>query len=68
MAKESTPKNKIEKQERMHVKIQGMLLKLGNQRGLDTYTNDKSWTFNNKKLGSLYSLQEIPPFTSTEII
>ncbi|WP_194145551.1 hypothetical protein [Helicobacter apodemus] len=52
----------------MHVKIQGMLLKLGNQRGLDTYTNDKSWTFNNKKLGSLYSLQEIPPFTYTEII
>lgn len=48
MAKESTPKNKIEKQERMHTKIQGMLLKLGNQRVLYTYTNDKSWTFNNK--------------------
>lgn len=67
-AKETPTKTKAEKQERMHAKIQGMLLELGNQRGLDTYTNDKSWIFNNKKLGSLCSLQEIPPFTYNEII
>lgn len=67
-AKESVPKTEEEKRERMHAKIQGMLLELGNQRGLDTYTNDKSWTFNNKKLGSLCSLQEIPPFTYVDII
>lgn len=68
MAKETIAKTKIEKQERIHAKIQGMLLELGNQRGLDTYTNDKSWIFNNKKLGALCSLQEIPPFTYADII
>lgn len=47
-AKELPAKTQQEKKERMHAKIQGMLLELGNQRGLDTYTNDKSWTFNNK--------------------
>ncbi|PAF47844.1 hypothetical protein BKH46_03160 [Helicobacter sp. 12S02634-8] len=65
---EIKPKTKVEKQERMHAKVQGMLLEMGSQRGFDTYTNDKSWEFDNKKLGSLSTLQEIPLFTYPELI
>lgn len=68
LAKQIEPKTEQEKAERIHAKIQGMLLEMGNERGFDTYTNDKSWIFNNKKLGALCTLQDIPPFTYAEII
>ncbi|MBR1786512.1 MAG: hypothetical protein IJ756_05050 [Paludibacteraceae bacterium] len=56
--------------ERQHAKIQGMLLEIGNHDKSikDTYTNDKKWTFNEIPLGSLASLQQIPPFTYEHII
>lgn len=65
---EQTPKTKEQKIEKTHARIQGMLLELGNLRGFDTYTNDKSWTFDGKNLGMLSSLKSVPPFTYQQII
>lgn len=47
-----------------------MLIEIGNNRNEveDTYTNDKKWIFDNKTLGSLATLSEIPPFTYENII
>ncbi len=69
MDKLETNKNDFLKNEpekvRHHAKIQGMLLEIGNERHeiKDTYTNDKKWIFENKTLGSLATLKEMPPFT-----
>ncbi len=64
------PKTIVQKEERYHAKIQGMLLEIGNHKEDvdDTYTNDKKWVFQNKTLGSLSTLQIIPPFTYEKII
>lgn len=64
------PKTIIQKEERYHAKIQGMLLEIGNNREEvgDTYTNDKKWIFQNKTLGSLSTLQTTPSFTYEKII
>jgi len=64
------PKTESEKKERLHAKIQGMLIEIGNNKNEveDTYTNDKKWVFDNKTLGSLATLSEIPPFTYENII
>lgn len=66
--KEVEPKTAEQKIERIHAKIQGMLIELGNIDGFDTYTNDKSWTFEGKLLGSLTSIKSVPNFTYEEII
>ncbi len=44
------------------------LLEIGNFRQFDTYTNDKSWIFQNKTLGNLSTKNQIPPFTYERII
>ncbi|CZE46336.1 hypothetical protein [Campylobacter geochelonis] len=64
------PITKQDKQENRHANIQGMLLEIGNHQKdiFDTYTNDKSWIFENKTLGSLATLNKIPPFTFENII
>jgi len=64
------PKTKKQKEERLHAKIQGMLLEIGNNRNdvEETYTNDKKWIFQNKTLGNLSTLQFIPQFTYENII
>ncbi|MCD6455989.1 MAG: hypothetical protein J7K81_04275 [Methanophagales archaeon] len=64
------PKTKKQKEERLHAKIQGMLLEIGNNRNdvEETYTNDKKWIFQNKTLGNLSTLQVIPQFTYENII
>lgn len=56
--------------ERLHAKIQGMLLEIGNSRKEveNTYTNDKAWVFQNKTLGSLATIDMIPIFTYERII
>lgn len=66
----SPPKTESEKKERLHSKIQGMLIEIGNNRNEveDTYTNDRKWIFDNKTLGSLITLSEVPPFTYEYII
>jgi hypothetical protein len=58
------------KEERKHAKIQGMLIEIGNSRKdiEHTYTNDKNWVFENKTLGSLTTLKEVPFFTYENII
>lgn len=63
-------KTESEKKERLHAKIQGMLIEIGNNDNdvEDTYTNDKKWIFENKTLGSLATLSEVPPFTYEKII
>lgn len=64
------PKTESDKRERLHAKIQGMLIEIGNSRDEveDTYTNDKNWTFDNKRLGSLATLSDVPMFTYENII
>ena len=70
LPKITPPKTESEKKERLHARIQGMLLEIGNNRNEveDTYTNDKKWVFDNKLLGSLATLPEVPPFTYENII
>jgi len=68
LPKEVEPKTEAEKKERTHASIQGMLLEVGNYRDFETYTNDKKWTFQNKTLGSLATLQAVPIFTYEPII
>lgn len=65
---QTQPKTEQEKTERKHSQIQGMLIEIGNLRGFDTYTNDKSWIFDGKPLGNLISLKSVPPFTYEKII
>jgi len=62
------PKQKEEKIEYQHARIQGMLLEMGELQSYSTYTNDKSKVFDGKKLGLISSLKECPPFTYPEII
>lgn len=59
-----------DKKDRLHAKIQGMLIEIGNEKNevQNTYTNDKKWIFSNKTLGSLATLSEVPPFTFPNII
>jgi len=70
LEQQSIPKNKIERVQTRHGEIQGMLLEIGNARKevQETYTNDKKFVFQNKTLGSLATLQSVPPFTYDKII
>lgn len=65
--KAKTPKEIIEKK---HAAIQGMLLEIGNfkKNVIGTYTNDKNWSFQNKKLGNLSTIKNVPYFTYKNII
>jgi hypothetical protein len=58
------------KEDRLHAKVQGMLIEIGNsKRDVEyTYTNDKKWIFENKTLGSLATLKDVPFFTYENII
>jgi|GEM_PF-538278 len=58
----------ISSTERLHAQIQGMLLEIGNVNGFQTYTPNKNWTFNNKPLKTLSTLDDIPNFTYERII
>ncbi len=70
LPKVATPKTELEKKERLHTTIQGMLIEIGNNRNEveNTYTNDKKCLFENKTLGSLATLPEVPLFTYEYII
>ena len=54
---------------RMHSFIEGICLELGNFEQFDTYTPDPTATFkDNILLGSLRTMNSLPPFTYQEII
>lgn len=53
----AVPLNKI------HGRVEGMLVEIGNMRGFETYTPDKNVIFNGKKLADLISYQKVPHFT-----
>jgi len=65
-------KTKVEKAERRHSQIQGMLLEIGNHRDenecANTYTPDKNSVFGNKLLGKLATLEKIHEFTFPQIV
>ncbi len=70
LPKQLEPKTKQEKEERLHSRIQGMIIEIGNNKDdvSSTYTNDKNCIFDNKPLGSLMTLSTIPDFTYPNII
>lgn len=53
-------------EESIHNVIQGRLIEIGNIRGFDTYSPDKSKTFNKISLGNYTSLKECPKLQFTE--
>ncbi len=65
-----TPKNSEQRKLNLHAAIQGMLIEIGNSKSEieNTYTNDKSWIFANKTLGSLATLNDVPLFTFHKIV
>ena len=71
ISKQETQSNKKEvdlSAERLHPKVQGMLLEIGNVNGFQTYSPDKNWTFNNKPLKKLATLDSVPRFTYDRVI
>lgn len=68
LPKEKETKTEKEKTERMHSRIQWMLIEIWNMNGFDTYTPDKNWIFINKEIWKLATLDKIPPFTYEKII
>ena len=53
-----------EKEPRKHTDLQGMLLEMGNLRGLATYSPNRSPKFKGKSLGEIATLKELPEFPS----
>ena len=55
---------------RRHAAIQGMLIEIGNNTpGIEnTYTPDKGEVFDNKRLGSIATLEKMPSFTFPEVV
>ena len=51
-----------------HSYIQGMLIEIGNLKGFQTFTPDKSGLFITKKLGEIITQKDIPNFTFEHII
>jgi hypothetical protein len=66
--KEENTEINPEIKQRLHSQIQGMLLEIGNLNGFQTYTPNKNWTFNNKPLKDLASMQTLPSFTYPRVI
>lgn len=62
------PKTNDERRGQRHATIQGMIIEIGNMKGFDTYTPDRTKIFGNKELGSLATLKEFPSFTYDKII
>ena len=70
LKKQIIPKTEKERISTRHGEMQGMLLEIGNSRKdvQETYTNDKKFVFQNKTLGSLATIQTVPPFTYEKIV
>lgn len=61
------PKTQAEKIGHKHAGIQGMIIEIGNMKGFDTYTPDRSKIFVNKELGNIATIKECPNFTYERI-
>lgn len=60
---------RIREDQMTHEEIEGLLLRLGNMLGFDTYTADRSSrTKKGEELGNLCTLKEIPKFTYAEVL
>ena len=61
-----------EKTAKRHSDIQGMLLEIGNSpqtpECVDTYTPDRGGIFNNMRLGSIATIDKMPPFTYDRVV
>ena len=59
-----------ERRERQHARMQGMLIEIGNHTPgvVNTYTPDRKAVFQNKKLGSISTLEKPPAFTYPKVI
>lgn len=70
LEKQKLPKTETEKLNSRHGEMQGMLLEIGNSRKdvKETYTNDKKVVFQNKMLGNLATMPNIPMFTYEKIV
>ncbi len=63
-------KEKITVEESLHTVLQGRLLEIGNNRGFQTYSPNKSKVFNGKPLASISTLKDCPSlqFSQYEIL
>lgn len=68
LPKEKEVKTEKDKVERMHSRIQWMLIEIWNMNWFDTYTPDVNWIFDNKEIWKLTTIKKIPPFTYDNII
>ncbi|GHV33927.1 hypothetical protein FACS1894178_0450 [Bacteroidia bacterium] len=70
LAQQIIPTTEKEKVQTKHGEMQGMLLEIGNARKevQETYTNDKKFVFQNKTLGSLATIPDVPLFTYEKIV
>lgn len=64
----SKPHTQTERKERIHFRIQGMLLEIGNLLQYKTYTANKGAEFAGKRLDSYATLGELPRFTYDSIV
>ncbi|MEK6714923.1 MAG: hypothetical protein AABY43_02620 [Candidatus Omnitrophota bacterium] len=62
------PRTQLEKISYKHTEIQGMIIEIGNMKGFETYTPDRSKIFRNKGLGNIASFKECPNFTYEKIV
>lgn len=62
------PKTQDQQKERLHFRMQGMLIETGNAFGYKTYSANKNAEFAGKKLEEYSSLSKVPPFTYSSII
>ncbi len=68
LPKEKEIKSEKDKAERIHSRIQWMLIEIWNMNWYDTYTPDKNWIFQNKEIWKITTLHKIPSFTYEKII
>lgn len=68
LPKEKEVKTKKDKTERIHSRIQWMLIEIWNMNWYETYTPDKNGIFINRELWKIATLDKIPPFTYEKII
>lgn len=67
---EKSARDDLKKQppeERVHTRMQGMLLEIGNALNYETYTADRSCLFDGKPLANLATLKKMPGFTFPKI-
>jgi hypothetical protein len=63
-----SPSNYLQQVSDVHSTVEGMLIEIGNYLEYQTYTSDRSRTFDGKRLGDLCRLQQVPSFTYSELV